>query len=68
MEVGAASSSAPDAEATSAAPPDWTSGAGSGVLKVEVQDVLDLFKAHGATLLQAGKELTAMQATVRVRA
>ena len=55
MGVGAASSSVLNTEATSAAPPDWTSGAGSGVLNVAVQDILAQFNTHVTTLLQSGR-------------
>ena len=60
------SSSAPDTEATSAAPPDWTSGAGSAVLNMTVKDILDQFNAHGATLLKSSEKLRMMQVAVRV--
>nr|XP_020151478.1 uncharacterized abhydrolase domain-containing protein DDB_G0269086-like [Aegilops tauschii subsp. strangulata] len=65
IEVGAVSSSPPGTEATNAASPEWTSGAGSGVLNVAVQNILAQFNTHGATLLQYKKELLARQAAVR---
>nr|XP_020190184.1 general transcriptional corepressor CYC8-like [Aegilops tauschii subsp. strangulata] len=65
MEVGVASSSVPDTKATSTAPPDWASGAGSGVLNMAVKGILEQFNAHGATLLKSRSELLAMQTAVQ---
>ena len=39
LDFGAASSSAPDAEASSAAPPEWTPGGGTSVLNCAANDV-----------------------------
>jgi hypothetical protein len=65
-EAGAAGSSGADTEATSSAPPGWAPGAGPAALNLAVQDVLDKFSAHGATLLKARSEMVAMQTSVRV--
>ena len=56
-----------DTEATSSALPGWTPGAGPATLNLAVQDVLDKFSAHGATLLKARSEMVAMQTSARVR-
>ena len=53
-----------DTEATSSAPPGWTPGAGSAVLNLAVQDVLNKFKTHSATRLQARNEMAVMQMTI----
>jgi hypothetical protein len=66
LEIGAASSSAPDAEATSAAPPDWMSGGGTGVLNAASQEVLARFNAQGAALQQYTQEFLATRAAVRI--
>ena len=66
VEIGAASSQGADTEATSSAPPGWTPGAGPAALNLAVQDVLDKFNTHSATLLKARNEMVAMQTSVRV--
>jgi hypothetical protein len=59
QEIGAASSSAPDAEATSAAPPEWTPGGGTGVLNKAAQDVQAQLQAQSAALQQCTKAFLA---------
>lgn len=66
VEVGAVSSSGADTKATRSTPPGWTPGAGPAALNLMVQDVLDSFFAHGATLLKARSEMVVMQTSVRV--
>jgi hypothetical protein len=66
VETGAVSSPGADTGATSPAPPGWAPGAGAAALNLAVQDVLDKFSAHGATLLKARSEMVAMQTSVRV--
>nr|XP_045089523.1 uncharacterized abhydrolase domain-containing protein DDB_G0269086-like [Aegilops tauschii subsp. strangulata] len=65
LEVGAASSSAPEAEATSAAPPEWTLGGGTGVLNTAAQDVQARFQAQGAALQQYTQAFLATRSAVR---
>nr|XP_020160114.1 translation initiation factor IF-2-like [Aegilops tauschii subsp. strangulata] len=61
-----ASSHVANTESSSSAPAGWAPGAGPGVLKVTVKDVLDQFNTHAATLLTARNELLAIQTSVRV--
>nr|XP_020150824.1 actin cytoskeleton-regulatory complex protein PAN1-like [Aegilops tauschii subsp. strangulata] len=65
LEIGAASSSTPNAEATSAAPPVWTPGGGTGVLNRAAQDVQAQFQAQGAALQQYTKAFLATRTAVR---
>ena len=63
---GAVSPSTPDTEATSAAPPDWTTRGGACVLNVAAQDVRAWFNAQGAVLQQYMQEFLATRVVVRV--
>lgn len=65
VETGPASLQGAGIEATSSAPPGWASGASIAVLNLAVQDVLDKFATHSATLLKARSEMVAMQTSVR---
>nr|XP_020153288.1 uncharacterized protein LOC109738605 [Aegilops tauschii subsp. strangulata] len=65
LEIGAASSSSPNAEATSAAPPEWTPGGRTGVLNTAAQDVQAWFQAQGAALQQYMQAFLATRAAVR---
>ena len=50
LEVGAASSSIPDTEATSAAPADWVQGGGTGPLNQVILDVQGKLRAEADAL------------------
>nr|XP_020182111.1 uncharacterized protein LOC109767802 [Aegilops tauschii subsp. strangulata] len=65
MEVGSASSSALDAEATSVVPTEWVHGGGTSALIKVAQDVQADFKAEAAALSQCMKAFVKTRATVR---
>ena len=67
MEIGSASSSAPEAEATSAAPTEWVRGGRTSALIKAAQDVQADFRAEAAALLQCMKAFVKTWAAVRVR-
>jgi hypothetical protein len=67
QETGAASSSTPDAEATSAVLPEWTPGGGMGVLNKAAQDVQAQLQAQGTAFQQYTKAFLATRTAVRVR-
>ena len=50
QEIGASSSSVPDAEATSSVPMEWLHGGGMGTLIKAAQDIQADFRAEAATL------------------
>nr|XP_020173690.1 uncharacterized protein LOC109759280 [Aegilops tauschii subsp. strangulata] len=65
LDFGAASSSAPDAEASSAAPPKWTPGGGTSVLNRAANDVQAHLRAQGDALQQYTKEFLAMRTAIQ---
>nr|XP_020168930.1 enolase-phosphatase E1-like [Aegilops tauschii subsp. strangulata] len=65
VEVVSASSSAQEAEATSAAPTEWVSGGGTSALIKAAQYVQADFKAEAAALSQCMKAFVKTRATVR---
>ena len=67
MEVGSASSSVPDAEATSAAPTEWVLGGGTAVLNKAAQDIQAKLKAEATALQQCTRAFLASLAAIRVR-
>jgi len=69
LEVGTASSAAPDAEATSAAPVGWVLGGGTGPLNRALLDVQAKLRAEGDALQSCTKAFLAFlasRAAVRV--
>ena len=66
LEVGAASSAIPDAEATSAAPVGWVRGGGTGPLNQALLDVQAKLRAEGDALQICTKADLASRAAVRV--
>ena len=67
MEIGSASSSAPEAEATGVAPTEWVHGGGTSALIKAAQDVQADFRAEAAALSQCMKAFVKMRAAVQVR-
>nr|XP_020174037.2 atherin-like [Aegilops tauschii subsp. strangulata] len=66
QEIGASSSSAPEAEATSAVPREWTSGGGTGVLDKASQEVRSRLQALGEALQNYTHTFLASRAAVRI--
>ena len=66
LEVGAASSTIPDAEATSAVPVGWVRGGGTGLLNQALLDVQAKLRAEGDALQICTKAHLASRAAVRV--
>ena len=66
LEDGTASSAAPDAEATSAAPVGWVRGGGTGPLNRALLDVQAKLRAEGDALQSCTKAFLASRAAVRV--
>ena len=66
LEAGTASSAAPDAEATSAAPVGWVRGGGTGPLNRALLDVQAKLRAEGDALQSCTKAFLASRAAVRV--
>ena len=66
LEVGAASSAIPDAEATSTAPIGWVRGGGTGPLNQALLDVQAKLRAEGDALQICTKAHLASRAAVRV--
>ena len=66
QEIGASSSSAPEAEATSAAPREWTSGGGTSVLNKAAHEVQSLLQAQGTALQNYTQTFLASRAAIRV--
>nr|XP_045087272.1 uncharacterized protein LOC123494865 [Aegilops tauschii subsp. strangulata] len=65
LEAGAASSSAPDAEATSAAPADWVRGGGTGALNKAILDVQAKLRAEADALKHCNKAFLDSRAAIR---
>ena len=66
LEAGAASSSVPDAEATSAAPTEWVRGGGTGALNRAVLDVQAKLRAEATALQQCNRAFLDSRAAIRV--
>ena len=66
LETGTASSTIPDAEATSAAPIGWVRGGGTGPLNRALLDVQAKLHAEGDALQNCTKAYLASRAAVRV--
>ena len=66
LEAGTASSAAPDAEATSAAPVGWVQGGGTRPLNRALLDVQAKLRAEGDALQSCTKAFLASRAAVRV--
>ena len=66
LEVGAASSSIPDAEATSLAPADWVRGGGTGPLNQAILDVQGKLQAEADALKQCNQAFLDSRAAIRV--
>ena len=66
LEAGTASSAAPDAEATSAAPVGWVRGGGTWPLNRALLDVQAKLRAEGDALQSCTKAFLASRAAVRV--
>ena len=66
LEAGTASSAAPDAEATSAAPVGWVRGGGTGSMNRALLDVQAKLRAEGDALQSCTKAFLASRAAVRV--
>nr|XP_020190828.1 tol-Pal system protein TolA-like [Aegilops tauschii subsp. strangulata] len=65
QEIGASSSSAPEAEATSAVPQEWTTGGGTSVLNKAAHEVHSLLQAQGDALNDYMEKFLASRAAVR---
>nr|XP_045084503.1 protein atonal homolog 8-like [Aegilops tauschii subsp. strangulata] len=65
LDFRAASSSALDAEASSAAPPEWTPGGRTSMLNRAAQDVQAQLQAQGTALQQYTKAFLATRTAVR---
>nr|XP_040258299.1 SH3 domain-binding protein 1-like [Aegilops tauschii subsp. strangulata] len=65
LEASAASSSIPDAEATSAAPADWVRGGRTGALNQAVLDVQAKLRAEADALKQCKKAFLDSRAAIR---
>ena len=66
LEAGAASSSIPDAEATSAAPTGWVRGGGTGPLNTAILDVQAKFQAEADALKLCNKAFLDSREAIRV--
>ena len=66
LETSAASSAAPDAEATSAAPIGWLRGGGTGPLNQALLDVQAKLRAEGDAIQNCTKAHLASRVAVRV--
>ena len=66
QEAGAASSSVPDAEATSAAPTDWVRGGGTGALNKPVLDVQAKLRAEADALKSCNNAFLESRAAIWV--
>ena len=66
LEAGTASSAAPDAEATSAAPIGWVRGGGTGPLNQALLDVQAKLRAEGNALQKCTKAHLEARTAVRV--
>jgi hypothetical protein len=67
LEVGAASSSVPDAEATSAASAEWVRGGGTGALNQAILYVQAKLRAEATALQQCNRAFLDSRAAIRVR-
>ena len=66
LETGAASSTIPDAEATSAAPIGWVRGSGTGPLNQTLLDIQVKLRAEGDAIQNCTKAHLASRAAIRV--
>ena len=66
LEAGAASSSVPDAEATSGAPTDWVRGGGTGALNQAILDVQAKLRAEADALKNCNQAFLDSRAAIRV--
>ena len=66
LETGTASSTIPDAEATSAAPIGWVQGGGTGPLNQALLDVQTKLRAEGDAIQNCTKAHLASRAAIRV--
>ena len=67
LETGAASSSIPDTEVSSAAPTGWVRGGGTGPLNRALLDVQAKLRAEGDAIKECTKAYLASRAAIRVR-
>ena len=67
LETGAASSSIPDTEATSAAPTGWVRGGGTGPLNKAILDVQAKLRAEADALKHCNKAFLESREAIRVR-
>ena len=66
LEAGTASSAAPDAEATSAAPVGWVRGGGTGPLNRALLDVQDKLRAEADALKRCNTAFLDSREAIRV--
>ena len=66
LEASAASSSIPDAEATSAVPADWVRGGGTGPLNQAILDVQAKLRAEADALMRCNTAFLDSRAAIRV--
>ena len=67
QETAAASSSIPEAEATSAAPTGWVRGGGTGPLNKAILDVQAKLRAEADAIEHCNKTLLESREAIRVR-